>query len=103
MTGDRDAIARLLEVLRPLVARSAGKLGTSSRSYVSADDVARKVCLAVLGALPNYRVQGRPFLAFVYGIAADKFVDAHRAVSRAQRPRRRRARHRLRRRPEQQR
>src|SRR6185437_5794331 len=83
MTGDRDAIARLLEVLRPLVARYCrGKLGTVDRSYVSADDVAQEVCLAVLGALPNYRVQGRPFLAFVYGIAAHKVIDAHRAVSR---------------------
>jgi RNA polymerase sigma-70 factor (ECF subfamily) len=45
--------------------------------------VAQEVCLAVLGALPNYRVQGKPFLAFVYGIAAHKVVDAHRAVSRA--------------------
>ena len=40
------------------------------------------MCLAVLTALPNYRVQGKPFLAFVYGIAAHKVIDAHRAVSR---------------------
>jgi RNA polymerase sigma-70 factor, ECF subfamily len=53
------------------------------RTSLSADDVAQEVCLAVLTALPNYRVQGRPFLAFVYGIAAHKVIDAHRAVSRA--------------------
>jgi RNA polymerase sigma-70 factor, ECF subfamily len=83
MTGDRDGVARLLEVLRPLVVRYCrGKLGTVDRSYVSADDVAQEVCLAVLSALPNYRVQGRPFLAFVYGIAAHKVIDAHRTVSR---------------------
>jgi RNA polymerase sigma-70 factor (ECF subfamily) len=83
MTGDRDAVARLLELIRPLVARYCrGKLGPVDRSFLSADDVAQEVCLAVLGALPNYRVQGRPFLAFVYGIAAHKVIDAHRAVSR---------------------
>jgi RNA polymerase sigma-70 factor (ECF subfamily) len=83
MSGDRAAIARLLEVIRPLVARYCrGRLGPVDRSYLSADDVAQEVCLAVLTALPNYRVQGKPFLAFVYGIAAHKVIDAHRAVSR---------------------
>jgi RNA polymerase sigma-70 factor (ECF subfamily) len=83
MAGDRAAVARLLELIRPLVARYCrGKLGPVDRSFVSADDVAQEVCLAVLGALPNYRVQGRPFLAFVYGIASHKVVDAHRAVTR---------------------
>jgi RNA polymerase sigma-70 factor (ECF subfamily) len=33
-------------------------------------------------ALPSYRDQGRPFLAFVYGIAAHKVADAHRAAAR---------------------
>jgi RNA polymerase sigma-70 factor (ECF subfamily) len=83
MAGDRDAVARLLEVIRPLVARYCrGRLGPVDRSYLSADDVAQEVCLAVLTALPNYRMQGKPFLAFVYGIAAHKVIDAHRAVSR---------------------
>ena len=83
MSGDRDAIARLLEVIRPLVARYCrGRLGPVDRSFLSADDVAQEVCLAVLTALPNYRVQGKPFLAFVYGIAAHKVIDAHRSVSR---------------------
>jgi RNA polymerase sigma-70 factor (ECF subfamily) len=40
------------------------------------------VCLAVLTALPTYRDHGRPFLAFVYGIAAHKVADAHRAALR---------------------
>ena len=84
MSGDRDAVARLLEVIRPLVARYCrGRLGPVDRSFLSADDVAQEVCLAVLTALPNYRVQGKPFLAFVYGIAAHKVIDAHRSVSRA--------------------
>lgn len=33
-------------------------------------------------ALPRYEDQGRPFLAFVYGIAAHKVADAHRAAAR---------------------
>jgi RNA polymerase sigma-70 factor (ECF subfamily) len=35
----------------------------------------------VLTALPGYQDQGRPFLAFVYGIAAHKVADVHRAAS----------------------
>lgn len=38
--------------------------------------------MAVLSALPRYRDQGRPFMAFVYGIAAHKIADAHRAAGR---------------------
>lgn len=50
--------------------------------FASADDVAQEVLLAVLKALPHYRDQGRPFLAFVYGIAAHKVADAHRSAGR---------------------
>jgi RNA polymerase sigma-70 factor (ECF subfamily) len=32
--------------------------------------------------LPSYRDQGRPFLAFVYGIAAHKVADARRSAAR---------------------
>ncbi len=39
--------------------------------------------MAVLTALPNYRREGRPFLAFVYGIAGNKVVDAHRSAARS--------------------
>jgi RNA polymerase sigma-70 factor (ECF subfamily) len=38
--------------------------------------------LAAITALPRYKDQGRPFLAFVYGIAAHKVADAHRAAAR---------------------
>jgi RNA polymerase sigma-70 factor (ECF subfamily) len=83
MAGDREAVARLLETIRPLVVRYCrGRLGVTDRSSLSADDVAQEVCMAVLTALPSYRVQGKPFLAFVYGIASHKVIDAHRAVSR---------------------
>ena len=39
--------------------------------------------MAVLTALPAFRHQGRPFLAFVYGICAHKVADAHRAAARS--------------------
>jgi RNA polymerase sigma-70 factor (ECF subfamily) len=83
-SGDRTAVARLLAAVRPLVVRYCrGRLGSVDRTSLSPDDIAQEVCLAVLNALPNYRPQGRPFLAFVYRVAANKLVDAHRAVSRA--------------------
>jgi len=83
MAGDRGAVGRVLAIINPFVTRYCrGKLGSMDRSSVSADDVAQEVCLAVLTALPKYRDQGRPFLAFVYGIAAHKVIDAHRAATR---------------------
>ena len=83
MTGEASAIGRVLAIIRPLVVRYCrARLGRMDRSAVSADDVAQEVCLAVLTALPGYRVQGRPFLAFVYGIASHKVIDAHRAATR---------------------
>ena len=78
--GDRRATDQVLRYLRPLVVKYCRvRVG---RSATTADDVAQDVCLAVLTALPNYREQGRPFLAFVYGIAAHKVADAHRALAR---------------------
>ncbi len=80
--GDRAALDQLLRILRPLVVRYCrSRLGTE-RGGVAADDVAQEVCLAVLKALPTYTDQGKPFLAFVYGIAGHKVVDAHRHAGR---------------------
>ncbi len=82
MAGDRAAVGRVLAIIRPLVVRYCRARLGRERSFASADDVAQEVCLAVLTALPGYRVQGRPFLAFVYGIASHKVIDAHRAATR---------------------
>jgi RNA polymerase sigma-70 factor (ECF subfamily) len=83
VAGDRRALERLLASVRPLVSRYCrARVGRNERAYASADDVAQEVCLAVLTALPSYREQGRPFLAFVYGIAAHKVADAHRVSAR---------------------
>jgi RNA polymerase sigma-70 factor (ECF subfamily) len=83
IAGDDAATARLLATIRPLVVRYCrARVGRNERSFASADDVAQEVCLAVITALPSYRDQGRPFLAFVYGIAQHKVADAHRAAAR---------------------
>jgi RNA polymerase sigma-70 factor, ECF subfamily len=83
VTGNRDALREVLETIRPIVVRYCrARVGTAERSGLSADDIAQEVCLAAITALPRYRDQGRPFLAFVYGIAAHKVADAHRALGR---------------------
>ncbi|HWE91655.1 MAG TPA: RNA polymerase sigma factor ShbA [Pseudonocardiaceae bacterium] len=82
-SGEARAIERLLGYIRPLILRYCrSRVGRQERTFASADDVAQEVCLAVLTALKTYRDQGRPFLAFVYGIAAHKVADAHRAAAR---------------------
>jgi len=79
-SGDRAALEDLLGRLRPGIVRYCrGRLGRMAGSYESADDVAQEVCVAVLTALPRYVDQGRPFAAFVYGIASHKVADAQRA------------------------
>jgi RNA polymerase sigma-70 factor (ECF subfamily) len=82
VAGDQAALNQLLVILRPLIVRYCrSRLGTE-RGGVAADDVAQEVCVAVLKALPTYIDQGKPFLAFVYGIASHKVVDAHRHAGR---------------------
>lgn len=81
--GNHVAAGDLLAFLRPIVYRYCRtKLGRVQRTFVAADDVAQEVCLAVFRALPTYRQLGRPFLSFVYGIAAHKIADVHRAAAR---------------------
>ena len=81
--GDRSALADVLETVRPLVVRYCrARVGAGERHTLSADDVAQEVCMAVMTALPRYSDQARPFMAFVYGIAAHKVADAHRGAAR---------------------
>jgi RNA polymerase sigma-70 factor (ECF subfamily) len=83
VAGDRNALREVVETIRPVVIRYVrARLGASERVGLSADDVAQEVCLAAIQALPRYQDQGRPFLAFVYGIASHKVADAHRAAAR---------------------
>lgn len=81
--GDHTSLGHLLEYVRPKIVRYCrARVGVHERFHASADDVAQEVCLAVLRALPNFVDHGKPFLAFVYGIAQHKVADAHRSVAR---------------------
>ncbi|GAA1549055.1 sigma-70 family RNA polymerase sigma factor [Dactylosporangium maewongense] len=83
LRADPDATAALLAELRPGIVRYCrARLGRVGGAYTTADDIAQEVCLALLRAMPKYRDQGRPFTAFVYGIAAHKVADAQRAAVR---------------------
>lgn len=85
--GDVEAKEALIADVRPVVLRYCrARLGRVSGSYHTADDVAQEVCMAVLKALPRYRDMGRPFMSFVYGIAAHKVTDAQRRESRTALP-----------------
>ena len=81
--GDGEAQSAVLTLIRPGVVRYCrARLGRVGGAYGHADDVAQEVCLAVLRALPRFRDQGRPFSAFVFGIAAHKVADAQRTAVR---------------------
>jgi RNA polymerase sigma-70 factor (ECF subfamily) len=82
--GDRGAMDALLATIRPMVLRYCrGRLGRLPGAEYAADDAAQEACIAVLTALPRYRDEGRPFEAFVFGIAARKVADVQRASIRA--------------------
>jgi RNA polymerase sigma-70 factor (ECF subfamily) len=68
-----------MTVVRPLVLRYCNPRVRGS--WVTGEDVAQEVCLGVLAALPSYRGH-RPFLAFVYGIAAHRVADVYRLAAR---------------------
>lgn len=81
--GGRAEVEVLLERVRLVAHRySRAKLATYPGGLYLADDVAQEICIAVLSALPRYRDRGKPFEAFVYGIAARKVADAIRALHR---------------------
>jgi RNA polymerase sigma-70 factor (ECF subfamily) len=82
-TGDPEAVQTLLRLIKPTVARYCrARIGGRDLSYLSADDVAQEVCLAVLKVLPSYQDRGGSFLYLVRAIAANKVADAFRSVAR---------------------
>ena len=74
--GDQHAVAELLTQIRPLVVQYCRARLSEDAQPVSADDVAQEVCLFVLTGLPSHGKSS--FLAFVYGVASHKVIDAHR-------------------------
>src|SRR5690349_12120587 len=54
--GNPAAIQALLRMIGPVVVRYCrARMGGRDLSYLSADDVAQEVCMAVLKALPGYQ------------------------------------------------
>lgn len=81
--GDRAALTSVLEsVQEPILRYCRGRIGVGERHLFSADDIAQEALMAVMTALPRYRDQGKPFMAFVYGIASHKVADAMRVAAR---------------------
>lgn len=79
--GDRRAMQDVIRLVHPKVLRYARARIGGGRTP-TAEDVAQEICLAVSTSMVNYVDKGRPFMAFVYGIAFNKVADAHRAMSR---------------------
>lgn len=84
LAGDQDRAAMeefLRRIKGPVVRYCRSKLIGSTRTH-TADDVAQEVLWAVCEALPRYRPDGSSVMAFVFGIARFKLVDAFRASGR---------------------
>lgn len=83
VVGDVAAQESLMGEVQPIVLRYCrARLAAHDPAYGSADDVAQEICISVLTSLPRYRDMGRPFIAFVYGVAAHKVADAYRSAAR---------------------
>jgi RNA polymerase sigma-70 factor, ECF subfamily len=81
-SGDKEALNRLLGLLRtPVVRYCRARMGEGI-GLQTAEDVAQDVLLAVCSALARYRPGETAAMAFVYGIARNKVVDAFRAAGR---------------------
>ena len=79
--GDQAATETLLGLVRRMVIRYCrARLGRLPGADQIVEDATQEVCVAVLTALPRYQQQGRPFEAFVYGIAAHKVADTFRGL-----------------------
>jgi RNA polymerase sigma-70 factor (ECF subfamily) len=77
--GDADALGQLVAHLRPRVFRYV--LARVMDTHL-ADDVTQEVTVTMLTALPRYVDQGRPFTAWVFGIAANKVSESRRSAPR---------------------
>lgn len=79
--GNPAAVQALLRMVGPVVVRYCrARLGGRDLAYLSADDVAQEVCMAILKALPGYQDRSGSFLYLVHAIAANKVADAFRAI-----------------------
>ncbi len=82
--GDPAHVEELMARVQLIAYRYCrGRLVRDSRTAQLADDVAQEICVAVYAALSGYRDRGRPFEAFVHGIASHKVADAQRTLIRS--------------------
>jgi len=80
--GDQKALEHLLTRIRPMVVQYCrARVGLGMLGSQSAEDIAQDTLVAVVGALERWRPEKR-VMAFVYGIASNKVVDAYRAAGR---------------------
>ncbi|WP_349236960.1 sigma-70 family RNA polymerase sigma factor [Corynebacterium sp. Marseille-P3884] len=79
--GDQRALKEIIKIVHPTVLRYARARISGGRTP-TAEDVAQEICLAVATSVNKYQDKGKPFMAFVYGIAFNKVTDAHRSLSR---------------------
>ncbi|WP_295625536.1 RNA polymerase sigma factor ShbA [uncultured Corynebacterium sp.] len=79
--GDAKAFDALMRHIHgPIVRYCRARMGADGP--VSADDVAQETLFAVARSLDRYTDRGRPFMAYVYGVASHKVADAHRSGAR---------------------
>lgn len=80
--GDKEALNRLLGLIRTPVVRYCRARVGDGIGLLTAEDVAQDVLFAVCGALGRFRPGETAAMAFVYGIARNKVVDAFRSHGR---------------------
>src|SRR5699024_8981352 len=79
--GSRRAMQGILRIIYPQVLRYC-RARIGGGRHPTAEDVTQEICLAVANSISTYVDKGRPFMAYVYGIAFNKVTDAHRAMGR---------------------
>jgi RNA polymerase sigma-70 factor (ECF subfamily) len=78
-SGDRDATEQLVAQLRPRVFRYV--LARTLDPHL-ADDVTQEVTVTMVQSLHRHVDEGRPFAAWVFGIAANKVSESRRSSAR---------------------
>lgn len=79
--GDHRALQRVIAIIHPIVLRYV-RARISGGRHPTPEDVTQEICFAVAHSIGNFVDRGKPFMAFVYGIASNKVADAHRAYAR---------------------
>jgi RNA polymerase sigma-70 factor, ECF subfamily len=77
--GDRDAVATLYQVHVDLIYRY---IYFRVPTQHDAEDLAAEVFVQMVERLPNYRITGAPFEAWLYRIAASRVADFYRGRKR---------------------